>query len=153
MSIKVLFMSLILMFFGSGFLMVPVSLGTLSAYDSKVVVRSREEKNQEHDRTNSAWVKSAYDTSMANDDAYDDALTGSIVVCTNQGDLKSDCKGTALVTEMAEFLSDLTPPESEKNEGMSYYVSWKVEDDCIKEVNYGFIKDAFTDSEERVDAY
>ena len=148
MSFKGLFISIFIMVMGAGIFMVPLSLVTVNNSTAKYVVKSKERKNQEKDRTNSANVKCAFDAAIANEDCYDDALTGSIVVCTQKGDIRSDCKGTVLVNEMAFMLEELTPPKSEKNEGLSYYVSWKGDREGIRDVEYGFIKDAFTDNEE-----
>ena len=91
------------------------------------------------DKTSAASVKTAFDTAIANDDAYSEALSASKVTCTTSTDVAADVSSPTLEAEMAKTLSDLKAPKSKKFSGQSYYVSWTADDagDGIGEIEFG----------------
>lgn len=104
-------------------------MAILAAALAPQLIKYIEKSRISSDKTSASSVKTAFDTAIANDDAYDDALTGSKVTCTDASDLSFDGTDTTLTSEMAKTLSDLKAPKSKKFKGQSYYVSWTVSDD------------------------
>ena len=113
-------------------------MAILAAALAPQLIKYIEKSRVSSDKTSAASVKSAFDTAISNEDAYDAALEGSYVTCTNSGDLSSDADD-ALTDEMAETLKDLKAPKSKVGKaGGTYIVVWSVDDNGkVTDIKYG----------------
>ena len=115
-------------------------MAILAAALAPQLIKYIEKSRISSDKTSAASVKTAFDTAIANDDAYQDAINvgdSGTITCTTASDLAG--AGTNLLGEMEKTLSDLKAPKSKKFSGQSYYVSWKVDGagDGVKDIEFG----------------
>lgn len=122
-------------------------MAILAAALAPQLIKYIEKSRISSDKTSAASVKTAFDTAIANDQAYDDALTGKRVECTDSTDLTFDGTDTVLTSEMAKTLSDLKPAKSKKYKGQQYWVSWEVDEkgDGIGSIEFGLGADSSED--------
>lgn len=115
-------------------------MAILAAALAPQLIKYIEKSRVSSDKTAAASVKSAFDTAISNEAAYDDALTGTYVTATDASSaLNTDCDSTALTDEMKETLADLKAPKSKIGKaGQTYCVTWSVDDNGkISNIKYG----------------
>jgi type IV pilus assembly protein PilA len=112
-------------------------MAILAAALAPQLIKYIEKSRISSDKTAAASVKSAFDSAIANEDAYDAAINSSThkIQIATAADLSSS---DALEKEMAETLQDLKAPKSKvgKNGGQ-YTLEWSVENNKISQIKYG----------------
>lgn len=115
-------------------------MAILAAALAPQLIKYIEKSRISSDKTAAASVKSAFDTAISNENAYDEAVAGAdSITCTTSADLAMTTgTGTNLTSEMASTLTDLKAPKSKIGKaGVHYCVSWEVEDNKIVNIKYG----------------
>lgn len=115
-------------------------MAILAAALAPQLIKYIEKSRISSDKTAAASVKSAFDTAISNEDAYDEAVAdANSITCTTSADLAlASGTGTNLTDEMKSTLTDLKEPKSKVGKkGVTYCVSWEVEDNKIVNIKYG----------------
>lgn len=114
-------------------------MAILAAALAPQLIKYIEKSRISSDKTAAASVKSAFDTAISNEDAYDEAVAGAnVITCTTSADLSGSGTLTNLIDEMASTLTDLKAPKSKVGKaGKTYFVSWDVKNDKITDIHYG----------------
>lgn len=116
-------------------------MAILAAALAPQLIKYIEKSRISSDKTAAASVKSAFDTAISNEDAYDEAVAGpNSITCTTSADLAlGSGSGTNLLDEMASTLTDLKAPKSKIGKaGGKYCVSWDVDaNNKIVDIKYG----------------
>lgn len=114
-------------------------MAILAAALAPQLIKYIEKSRISSDKTAAASVKSAFDTAISNEAAYDEAVAGAnTITCTTSSDLTGTGTLTNLIDEMSSTLTDLKAPKSKVGKaGVTYFVSWDVDNNKITDIHYG----------------